>query len=956
MFSGGIELAPLITKMKVDIAGFKSDMEKVKVEAVTQAKQVSKELERTANVGKNLSKIGGILTKGVTVPILGVGTAITKMSMDFDSSFAKVSTLLDENIVDFNKYQEELLNASSDSKVAIEDFSEAVYQSISAGVDQTKAINFTTDAMKLAKGGFTDGAKAVDILTTAINGYSLSSEDAARISDLLITTQNLGKTTVDELASSMGAVIPVASSVNFSVEELSASYAQLTKNGIATAESGTYLRSMLSELGKSGSIADKTLRELTGKGFADLKAEGKATSEIISMLNDEAIKNDKSLKDMFGSVEAGTAAMVLFKGEGQEYNEMLEAMGDSAGATQEAFDKMDSTKAEQLKGALNELKNAGIELGANLLPIITDFAEGLSKLVEGYNNLSPEQQEMILKLGLIAAATGPVLKVTGSLITGYTKLKPLLSGVTTLFSKGTPLLGRFGKSLGEAAGSALGASKNMGGLTTIVGNLGLKLMEGPGLLGKLGTALAGAATSSGGLLASLGGVVSAAAPFALAAGGVALAVKGVADVLSTEVVPEVDLFADHYIQTTQTISAGGQMVTQQVTTDVVKISEATKIAVEAYMDMDNAITQDMYSMQINHTVITDQIANSTIASFQNMANTIITSQNESYNQQLSDYRNFFDASSALTEEREAEILANITSKHNERQETIELCMEKISAIYQKAADENRELTKQEQQDIKQLQDEMRDNAISTLSATEEEAAVIRERMKDYQGRLSAEMASEMITRANEARDGEIEAAESKYDELLRQALRMREAGDITEEEYELMKKEAEDNKKEQIKSAKQACQGIKTEIKRATPGIEDEVDIQSGKIKNTWDKMCDYANDGWNYINGLFNSSSTKANSIKGLADGWGGYNGSHYNGLSYVPFDGYNARLHKGERILTEKENKAYTAGLGTKNGTSNITISGNTFNVRDDSDIEKIAQKLYELQLKEQRGLGFV
>ena len=58
----------------------------------------------------------------------------------------------------------------------------------------------------------------------------------------------------------------------------------------------------------------------------------------------------------------------------------------------------------------------------------------------------------------------------------------------------------------------------------------------------------------------------------------------------------------------------------------------------------------------------------------------------------------------------------------------------------------------------------------------------------------------------------------------------------------------------------------------------------------------------------------------------------------------------------MTEKENKAYTAGLGAKNGTPDITISGNTFNVRDDSDIEKIAQKLYELQLKEQRGLGFV
>ncbi len=118
MLSGGIELAPLITKMKVDITGFKSDMEKVKIEAVTQAKAVSKELESTAKVGKQMSKLGKNLTKKVTLPIVGVGTAITKMSMDFDSSFAKVSTLLDENIVDFNKYQEELLNASSDSKVA----------------------------------------------------------------------------------------------------------------------------------------------------------------------------------------------------------------------------------------------------------------------------------------------------------------------------------------------------------------------------------------------------------------------------------------------------------------------------------------------------------------------------------------------------------------------------------------------------------------------------------------------------------------------------------------------------------------------------------------------------------------------------------------------------------------------------------------------------------------------
>lgn len=53
-----------------------------------------------------------------------------------------------------------------------------------------------------------------------------------------------------------------------------------------------------------------------------------------------------------------------------------------------------------------------------------------------------------------------------------------------------------------------------------------------------------------------------------------------------------------------------------------------------------------------------------------------------------------------------------------------------------------------------------------------------------------------------------------------------------------------------------------------------------------------------------------------------GGYNGSHYNGLDCVPYDGYIARLHQGERVLTKEENKALTNGDLGGNGGINITI----------------------------------
>ena len=54
---------------------------------------------------------------------------------------------------------------------------------------------------------------------------------------------------------------------------------------------------------------------------------------------------------------------------------------------------------------------------------------------------------------------------------------------------------------------------------------------------------------------------------------------------------------------------------------------------------------------------------------------------------------------------------------------------------------------------------------------------------------------------------------------------------------------------------------------------------------------------------------------------------GSHKNGLSYVPFDGYIAELHKGERVLTAKEAKAYNSGSTGSGSVINITINGASY-----------------------------
>lgn len=430
--------------------------------------------------------------------------------------------------------------------------------------------------------------------------------------------------------------------------------------------------------------------------------------------------------------------------------------------------------------------------------------------------------------------------------------------------------------------------------------------------------VASGATGLGGMITSLGGVVTAAAPFALGAVAVGAAAYGVHKTLSKDVIPTVDLFADKVTYTTDVVNTGYSTMSATTTKSVTKISEATATAVQAYMDMDDETTKALYNQKINHSVISQEIADDMIGKFQMMGQTIKDSQQLKHQEMLTDLTDFFNENATLTDQRELEILGVIEQRHQEQQGIVDGAMNRITEIYRIAKEENRALKEEELAEISNLQNQMRENAVNTLSETEAEAAVIRERMKDYQGRLTAEMASEMITNANNARDGEIKAANEKYEEVIKQASRLKEAGIITEDEYNAMVEDARQAKDDQIKAAEEGCAGIKREIANATPGLETTVDIQTGKIKSKWQSA-------WESISGWFSDImgwGAKAESSAPAKKGKSKTDGSHFNGLDYVPYDGYIARLHKGERVLTADENKIYQQGNISSNSNTTVNI----------------------------------
>ncbi|PID16874.1 hypothetical protein CSV63_03005 [Sporosarcina sp. P34] len=76
---------------------------------------------------------------------------------------------------------------------------------------------------------------------------------------------------------------------------------------------------------------------------------------------------------------------------------------------------------------------------------------------------------------------------------------------------------------------------------------------------------------------------------------------------------------------------------------------------------------------------------------------------------------------------------------------------------------------------------------------------------------------------------------------------------------------------------------------------------------------------------------------FEGGGDDGGGE--GRYNGIKYVPRDGYNIRAHRGERVLTAKENKEYNKGGG--NGRA-FVINMNGTVIREEADVDRLAEKM--------------
>lgn len=372
------------------------------------------------SVGKNLTSAGKSLTTKVTLPIVGIGTAAVKTSMDFESAMSKVASLSGAQGEQFDSLRDKAIEMGAKTMYSATESAEALQYMALAGWNTQEMLVGLEPILKLAGAAGMDLGTASDIVTSGLTAMGLSAKDAAHFADVMSVTMSKSSTDVNQLGEAFKYVAPLAGAMGYKIEDLSLALGLMANSGIRASQGGTSLRQILINLSDP---TDEVAAAMEKLGISMFNPDGSAKSlyDLMIELRDSMSGLSEKEQAMYASTIAGSAGLsgllAIVNTSEEDFNTLTDAIYNANGAGMEMYDTM----TNNLKGSVTELMSAleslMISIGDLLVPLIRKVVSMIRGWVEHLNSLDETQKQQIIQIALVVAAIGPLILIVGKLFT-----------------------------------------------------------------------------------------------------------------------------------------------------------------------------------------------------------------------------------------------------------------------------------------------------------------------------------------------------------------------------------------------------------------------------------------------------------------------------------------------------------------------------------------------------------
>lgn len=408
--------------------------------------------EKMSNAGKNISNAGSALTKGVTLPIVGLGTAVVKTGMDYEAGMSKVQAISGATGAEMDKLGKKAMEMAAKTKFSTADSAEAYQYMAMAGWKASDMVDGLAGIMNLAAASGENLGTTSDIVTDALTAFGLKAADSGRFADVLAAASNNANTNVSMLGESFKYVAPVAGAMGYSVEDVSVALGLMANSGIKASQAGTSLRTAMTNMA-SPTKNMAAVMDTYGISLTDANGNMLSLSEIMAVLREKMGGLDEATQASAASALFGKEAMSgmlsIINAAPEDFNKLADAINNSAGTTE----KMASIMQDNAAGAFERLKSAVdvlfTKLSEHLLPIFTSVVEKITAVVNWFGSLDEGTQKLIITIAGLAAVVGPVLVGVGKIVTAVSTIGSAVSsvvgavtgGIGSILSIGGKLMG-----------------------------------------------------------------------------------------------------------------------------------------------------------------------------------------------------------------------------------------------------------------------------------------------------------------------------------------------------------------------------------------------------------------------------------------------------------------------------------------------------------------------------------
>lgn len=425
---------------------------------IVETEQKLKSLkETTGSASANLAKVSAVSgefgnkVKGVgqsllpvTGALTGVGVASTVMANNFNDAMSQAAGALDKPMSEMEDLRQLAIQTGQDTVFSATDAGNAITELAKGGLTEAdiKAGALKT-TMDLAASSGMDLGEAANVVVQAMGAFGLSANESAEAANALAGAAAASSTDVEPLTQALAQCSAGAKNAGWSIQETTAVLARFADAGIEGSDAGTSLKTMLQRLAAPTDSA-ATMIEQLGIQTRDSSGTLLGASEIAEELQDklgglDSASRDAALSTIFGS-DAMRAATVMMNSGTEGLQKYIDAANDQEAAQRLANSQMsDGSRAiEELKGSL---ETAAIQIGDTLAPIVQKVAELITALVNKFSALPEGVQQVIVVVGILVAALGPLLMVIGQISLGISAVAGTLSKLSGIGGVVTNLIG-----------------------------------------------------------------------------------------------------------------------------------------------------------------------------------------------------------------------------------------------------------------------------------------------------------------------------------------------------------------------------------------------------------------------------------------------------------------------------------------------------------------------------------